>query len=92
MSLSFMRRESKYRKKVNIYICSCRKPLTRIISADQKDIRKGGQGERGEADQGAVAQGPHQGGMPDIHVNTNISHSFVTPRAPVVRVNNEIIL
>ena len=74
MSLSFMRRESKYRKKVNIYICSCRKPLTSIIFlTDQKDIRQGGQGERGETDQGAVAQGPHQGGMPDIHVNTNIT-------------------
>ena len=85
MSLSFMRRESKYRKKVNICICSSEKPLIRIITSasDQKDIWEGGQGERGEADQRAVAPGPHQGRLSDIHVNTNITN-IVKPKSKVL--------
>ena len=74
MSLSFMRRESKYRKKVCTLSSSEKTSKMFYIYdlSDQESVWKGWQGERGQAGPGSVAESAHQGGLSDLNVNIKV--------------------
>ena len=46
---------------------------------DKEAVWEGRQGGRGQAGQGAVVQGPQQGGLPDLHVRSvmRVEKSFL---------------
>ena len=72
MSLSYMRRESKYRKKVHVSFFPISSPFSCL---DKEAVWEGRQGGRGQAGQGPVVQGAQQGGLPDLHVRSRFYES-----------------